>query len=126
VRVLAVSRRGREVDSFSALVRATALNLAKNRWRSLSRERSALARFKEQDKDRTTVTAAADDGLDFGGALLSLPPRERTAAALFYQLDLSVTDVAHLMAVSPGTVNTLLSRAHTSLLEIMRPEVNRD
>jgi DNA-directed RNA polymerase specialized sigma24 family protein len=73
VRVLAVSRRGREVDSFSALVRATALNLAKNRWRSLSRERSALARFKEQDKDRTTVTAAADDGLDFGGALLSLP-----------------------------------------------------
>jgi len=123
VRVLTARARGTEVDRLGGLVRVTALNLAKNRWRSRGRERSAMERHRVSWGVGDRPTEPSADALDLRAALLSLPPREREAAALFYQLDLSVGEVAELMGVSPGTVKTLLHRARADLLHVMKPKV---
>jgi RNA polymerase sigma-70 factor, ECF subfamily len=122
VRVLSASHRGVEVRSFGALVRVTALNLSKNRWRTLAREERAWSRH-SRTAQGLDAHGGSESELDVRGALKGLPIREREAAALFYQLDLSVAEVAELMGVHPGTVKTLLHRARAGLLEVFQPEL---
>ncbi len=58
-------------------------------------------------------------GGDFATALRSLPAGQRTAATLYYLIDLSTTDIAAIMRVSEGTVNSHLHRAREALKKLV-------
>ena len=58
-------------------------------------------------------------GGDFAAALRSLPAGQRTAATLYYLIDLSTTEVAAVMGVSEGTVNSHLHRAREALKKLV-------
>jgi RNA polymerase sigma-70 factor, ECF subfamily len=119
-RALIALRKGTTIDSLGAWVRVVALNLLRNRWRSLGRERRA-----RQRSGRESPTAASDaleDALDLQAAIATLSRRQREALALYYRLGLSVTETAAAMKVSDGTVKTLLSRARSALATALDPE----
>jgi RNA polymerase sigma factor (sigma-70 family) len=51
-----------------------------------------------------------------------LPLRQRTAAALFFEADLSVADIAAVMNISEGAVKSHLSRAREALRKALEAE----
>ncbi len=51
----------------------------------------------------------------FASVFQSLPRRQRTAATLYYLNDLSVEDIARIMNISEGAVNSHLHRAREAL-----------
>lgn len=108
-------QRGRHIDSLSAWVRVVALNLLRNRWRSLARERGALRRLSHAGAGDPDVGGSREDALDLRNAVARLPRRQREAVALHYRLGLSVVETALAMDVTDGTVKTLLSRARSAL-----------
>jgi RNA polymerase sigma-70 factor (ECF subfamily) len=63
------------------------------------------------------VTTGDMKGLvdDFSVVLRGLPTRQRTAAALFYQADMSIAEISHMMGISEGAVNSHLNRARRTL-----------
>jgi RNA polymerase sigma-70 factor, ECF subfamily len=56
---------------------------------------------------------------DFFAVLRDLPIRQRTAAALFYQADMSIAEISHVMGISEGAVNSHLNRARRTLKETL-------
>ena len=119
-RALDAVRRGRTIEDLAPYVRVTAFNLGRNRWRRIWRERSALAHVGNWPQTGD-ATSEVDDSVDIRAAIEGLSRREREAVALFYQLDLSVTETATAMGISSGTVKTLLSRARAQMLEHLEP-----
>jgi len=129
-RALIALRRGTSIDSLGAWVRVVALNLLRNRWRSLSRERRAHHRV-GADLSRMSVDGLdavdLEEAVDLRAAVATLSRRQREAVALHYRLGLSVAETARAMEVSDGTVKTLLSRARATLAAALDPaEVRRD
>lgn len=53
--------------------------------------------------------------LDFLSTFRSLPKRQRTAATLYYLNDLPVAEIAQIMNISEGAVNSHLHRAREAL-----------
>jgi RNA polymerase sigma factor (sigma-70 family) len=80
-----------------------------------------LARTAKLFKRLVDVSAAERDEVEWESrsealAILGcLPRQQRTAAALFYEADLSVADVAAVMNISEGAVKSHLSRARETL-----------
>lgn len=108
-----------------------AFKLAFVRWRRLSDKAWAggwvmttalnLLR-KERTRPRTAelqrdAVVEVSDGSDqpLIESLRMLPPRQRTAALLYYLADLPVHEVAQVMEVADGTVKALLSQARDNL-----------
>jgi RNA polymerase sigma-70 factor (ECF subfamily) len=56
---------------------------------------------------------------EFISVLSQLPTRQRVAAALYYDADLSTSEIARVMGISEGSVNSHLHRARTALKEIL-------
>ncbi len=56
-----------------------------------------------------------DPDPSFCSAFRSLPKRQRTAATLYYLNDLSVEEIARIMNISEGAVNSHLHRAREAL-----------
>ena len=54
---------------------------------------------------------------DFLALLHGLPTRQRVAAALFYQADMSIYEISRTMGISEGAVNSHLHRARRTLKE---------
>jgi RNA polymerase sigma factor (sigma-70 family) len=54
-----------------------------------------------------------EDG--FRAALRALPVRQRIAAGLFYESDLSIAAISQTMGISEGAVNSHLNRARRTL-----------
>jgi RNA polymerase sigma-70 factor (ECF subfamily) len=119
-RALIGLRKGATIDSLGAWVRVVALNLLRNRWRSLARERRARQRWSPEIP--TAASDALEDALDLRAAIATLSRRQREAVALYYRLGLSVTETAAAMKVSDGTVKTLLSRARSALAVVLESE----
>jgi RNA polymerase sigma-70 factor (ECF subfamily) len=113
-KAILAERRGQQIESLPAWVRVVALNLLRNRWRSLRRELMALRRMKDSQQ-----IAPPDDmgeiALDLQQAIAQLSHRQREVVALHYRLGLSVRETAAAMGVTDGTVKTLLSRARSAL-----------
>ena len=100
--------RGDAIDSLPAWVTRVALNLSKSRLRRLRTE----ARHRGAAE---VVTAPNADRVDVERALRSLPRREREVTVLRYYLDLDVARIATTLAISDGSVKTLLHRARHHL-----------
>jgi RNA polymerase sigma-70 factor (ECF subfamily) len=60
--------------------------------------------------------------VEFMGVLEHLPSRQRIAAALYYDADFSVADIAAVMGISQGAVNSHLHRARQALRGILEAE----
>lgn len=118
-RALVTMRRGTVIDSLPAWVRVVALNLLRNRWRSLGRERRATHTLSAMT--RPVSVGDADEMMDLRAAVAGLSRRQREAVALYYRLGLSVAETSQAMRVSDGTVKTLLSRARTTLAQVLKP-----
>jgi RNA polymerase sigma-70 factor (ECF subfamily) len=123
-RALVTMRRGTTIDSLAAWVRVVALNLLRNRWRSLGRERRATRRL--GDLTRPEAEGDADELMDLQAAVAELSQRQREAVALYYRLGLSVAETSRAMRVSDGTVKTLLSRARATLAQVLEPAEDDD
>jgi RNA polymerase sigma factor (sigma-70 family) len=83
------------------------VNIARDRLRSLARERRADAR------DRPVVAIERDS--DLRESLLALPERQRLAVFLRYYADLTYDQIAEALGVRHGTVAVALNAAHARL-----------
>jgi RNA polymerase sigma-70 factor (ECF subfamily) len=66
----------------------------------------------------------ADARLDLAAAFERLPPEQRVAVALLYGEDMSVSEIAAVMGVPPGTVKSRLSAARKALRVFMKGEAD--
>jgi RNA polymerase sigma factor (sigma-70 family) len=112
-RALARWRRLRDAPWIAGWVTTTAINVARRELRRRPAPQAKPIREVELDAE-----------LDLRAAVSSLPPRQQEAVALFYLLDMSVTDAASAMGCDEGTVKTHLARARTTLARTLQDELD--
>jgi len=107
-------------DPLSWLYRV-GINRCKDHRRFLSRTARVVERLgSDGDPEvRTDALVGWMSGTDFTSILRSLPKGQRTAATLYYLNDLSVLEIAAIMGVSEGTVNSHLHRAREALKKLV-------
>jgi RNA polymerase sigma-70 factor, ECF subfamily len=99
-------------DDPEAWVRSVAFNLARSRWRRLSRGARAIGRLRREDRsdpDHGNVALMI--------AISRLPADEREVLVRHHLLDLPVTAVAFQLGLPEGTVKSRLARARSRLAE---------
>ena len=97
------------------------INRCKDHRRFLSRTARVMERL-GSDRDpevRADGLVGWMSGTDFTSILRSLPKGQRTAATLYYLNDLSVLEIAAIMGISEGTVNSHLHRAREALKKLV-------
>jgi RNA polymerase sigma-70 factor (ECF subfamily) len=104
------------MDSPAGWTYRTALNLVRRRGRRSSMEQ-VLHRRSAAGAPRQA--APADWSPEVWDAVRALSLRERTAVALRYVADLSLTDIATSMDIAPGTVGSTLHGARRHLAELL-------
>ncbi len=113
-------------DRPGAWLRRVTINLALSRTQRVKREFRALARFIGQLPSNDHIAGemtepAVDEGPVVGfdtevwEAVKQLPPRQRAVIGLFYQEDLSTTEIADALGCSVSTTTSHLNLARTSL-----------
>lgn len=109
-----------KVDEFRdpvAWLYRVGINRCKDYRRFLSRTTRLVERLGSQAKTESggKDTAGWMYDLEFASIFRSLPGRQRTAATLYYLNDLSVQEIARIMNISEGAVNSHLHRAREAL-----------
>ena len=110
----------RRPDAFAPYLRRTIVNLSKDHFRRMQRERALSTREHTTDGEedgRLGLLGVRDELLH---ALQFLPPRQRAAVVLRYCEDLSEHETAEVLGASVGAINSLVSRGLTVLREHMR------
>lgn len=102
-----------ESPSPEAWIYRVAVNRGKDYKRQLIRKARLLSRLASAPRPTYGSEGLVDD--DFTRILRRLPLKQRTAAALFYQADLSISGIARVMDISEGAVNSHLNRARQTL-----------
>lgn len=104
-----------------AWLRRVTINLAISGRRRRSRELTILRRT-AQERPRHAVHA--DDRPDdaIWQAVQQLPPRQRAVIGLFYQDDLSTSDIADILGCTVSTATSHLSQARSSLAAALAPD----
>jgi RNA polymerase sigma factor (sigma-70 family) len=97
------------------------INRCKDYRRYLARASRLLTRV-AADLPPEAESVEWDNRLDALAVLKRLPVRQRTAAALFFEADLSVADIASTMGISEGAVKSHLSPARESLRQVLEVE----
>jgi RNA polymerase sigma factor (sigma-70 family) len=95
-------------DHVAAYLRTVAVNLWKNRVRSLIRERRARERIRI---DSATDVVGREDRVALRSAVWRLPKRQRACLVLRYYEDLPEREIADLLGCSIGTVKSQTSKA---------------
>ncbi len=113
VRAHARWRRVSRYDVPAAWVRKVAINRLRDMMRTEARRRRREDRVTGAAPDHTTEPARPDD--DLMAAVATLPERQRTAIALHYLEDLSVEEIARVMAISSGAVKYHLHQGRQRL-----------
>jgi RNA polymerase sigma-70 factor (sigma-E family) len=110
----------RRPEAFASYLRRTVVNLSRDHFRRLQRERAHSDRERRLDAEedvRLSRVVARDELLH---ALQALPPRQRAAVVLRHCEGLPEQEVADALGASVGAVNSLVSRGLTALRERMR------
>jgi RNA polymerase sigma-70 factor (ECF subfamily) len=104
-----------------AWTRRVVVNLVRDHGRHLAVRRRRLPELAHRIAG---VSAPDESALDaeMWAAVAMLPERQRTAVALFYIGDRSLSDVAEAMDVHEGTVKTTLHKARTQLRRMLSEE----
>lgn len=103
----------RDPNGLHAYLRVTVVNLARSHHRRKAVER----RYAAREAGRAAVSSEFDpsDRDVLQRALMSLPPRQRTAIVLRYYEDIDIAQTASIMKCSEGTVKALTSRGTARL-----------
>ncbi len=99
--------------------------VAINRCRDYRRKLARGRRLFERLAGSTRPEAAASDWqprAEFLSIIAGLPRRQRVAAALYYDADLPVAEIAAVMGISQGAVSSHLHRARTALRHLVEEE----
>lgn len=107
-------------DQPGAWVRRVVTNLATSSIRRRIVEAKALVHLGNRERDRATERASGD--VEFWDAVRSLPRRQSQVVALHYVEDLSVSDIADVLEMAPGTVKKHLHDGRKSLARRLRAE----
>ena len=110
------------VDNPEAWLRTVAVNVARSRWRRLSRMRTTPLELVEGEPASTAGTAYDDlpaDRVALLAALRTLPAAQREAIALHHLADLPVHEVAATLGVPTGTVKARLARGRARLATLL-------
>jgi RNA polymerase sigma-70 factor (sigma-E family) len=105
----------RRAEAFAAYLKRTIVNLSKDHFRRLQKERDLARRERNvitDDDDRYRHVDARDELLDL---LQALPPRQRAAVVLRHCEGLSEHEVAEILRTTAGAVNSLVARGLTAL-----------
>ena len=97
------------------LVRATFERRRRMSWR---RELSSA----EPPDIGATPTGSVEDRLVLFDALAKMPPRQRAVVVLRFWEDLDVTETAHLLGCTEGTVKSQSARGLAKLRDLLAPE----
>ncbi len=112
--LLKVLRDGHEPDSLAAWVTVVAINEVRQAQRRHRTEQRVTPRGVD-------VSTRPIDGIaeasDIRSVIDTLPPRQRDIVLMFYYLDTAVTDIAHTMGITEGTVKTQLHRARKTIAD---------
>jgi RNA polymerase sigma-70 factor (sigma-E family) len=116
----------RDHDRIDAYVRRIMLNEHRSSWRRAFRHHEVPA---EHLPERAAPSDAGLDGeRDAVWAFVqTLPPKQRAVIVLRYYEDLSETEIAAALGISPGTVKSQASRALAALRQRLpeHPDINR-
>ena len=107
-------------DQPGAWVRRVVTNLSTSAIRRRIVEAKALARLTLGERQRAPERAAGD--VEFWEAVRSLPRRQSQVVALYYLEDLSVSGVAEVLAMAPGTVKKHLHDGRRALARRLQIE----
>jgi len=111
-------RRVRHYEDPVGWVRRVAINLLRDQHRRSQRKDRALSRLAA-----TSATAVGAPDHDALGELLDeLPPQQRTAVALYYVADLSISEIAASMGLAEGSVKSHLHDARRRLRTVIGEE----
>ena len=99
-----------------------AVNRCKDHRRRLARATRLFARMAALSPPEEPATDGWEPAQVFVDALRTLPLKQRTAAALFYEADMSIAQIARTMAISEGAVNSHLNRARSALRKLLEAE----
>jgi RNA polymerase sigma-70 factor (sigma-E family) len=112
----------RKAEAVDAYLRRSVVNLARNHWRRLGRERTFLRREGPAIARATVSQPEVADREAVWEALSRLPYRQRAALVLRFYEDLSERQTAATLGCAVGTVKSLVSRG----LESLRSEIGGD
>lgn len=101
-----------------AWARRVVVNLARDHGRHRAVRRRRLPELARQT-DLSHSAADAPYDAEFWAAVATLSDRQRTAVALFYVGDRSVSDVAAAMGIREGSVKTTLHQARKRLRHLL-------
>lgn len=108
-----------DVGNPRAYIRRAVVNEVNSRFRRLALERREATRRRGDDRGQRSVEDQTAEHDQVFRALQRLPERQRTAIVLRYYNDLSETEAAEVMDISPGTVKSSVSRGLDRLRELM-------
>jgi RNA polymerase sigma-70 factor, ECF subfamily len=114
--LLAAHRRWSELadyDDPGAWVRRAVANRSASTWRSRTRELRAMTRLRARMVEVAPPLDPPDD--EFWDAVRALPTRQAQCVALRYLEDRPVGEIAHILAIAPGTVRVHLHEARSTL-----------
>jgi RNA polymerase sigma-70 factor (sigma-E family) len=114
-----VYRRWDDLDHPAAFARTCVVNACRDRLRRRARWRVRVPLIASEDV--ATDVTGPDDDHEVLAVLRALSERQRTVIVLRYYDDLTPTEIAEVLGVSPASVKSLLHRA----LERFRQELDR-
>ncbi len=114
VRLLGRFHDLRKPDSFGFYLRRTIVNLNRDHFRRLQRERT-LTRSPVADAEIDQQLGRVDDRDELLQALQALPPRQRAAVVLRFCEGMSEYEAAEILGTSTGAVNSLVARGLATL-----------
>jgi RNA polymerase sigma-70 factor (sigma-E family) len=112
----------RNPEAFSFYLKRTVVNLSRDHFRRLRRER-ALSRHQLRPDTQNDIQLSRVDARDeLLQALQTLPARQRAALVLRFCESLSEHEAAQVLETSVGAINSLVSRGLATLRRQMRSE----
>ncbi len=108
-------------DKPGAWLRRVTINLSLSRVRRVKREVVALRLVANERTAQGAEQLAGHAGFDHEvwDAVRQLPPRQRAVVALFYQEDMSTSDIASALDCTVSTATSHLNQARRSLAELL-------
>ena len=101
-----------------AWTRRVVVNLARDQARHRAVQRRRLPELARRNEAGPAVSEVRHDS-EFWAAVATLSDRQRTAVALYYVGDRSISQVAEEMGTREGTVKATLHQARTRLREML-------
>lgn len=116
-------RKVGRLDNPVAWIRRVAINRSRDIYRSDERRRRREGLSSPEVLAYTEDTSSDVDGsMRLVELLQTLPPKQKSAAALYYVDDLPIAEVAEVLGVSTGTVKFHLNQAREHLRQALERE----